>query len=93
VYIPSCDIDESVYTGDRVIVLPGAPGRVRADLTVQLPEPRDQITTKELPAFVQLRSEVSRLIRGQQAPAPCDPMTPGRTAPLRPASLGGFSGG
>jgi len=60
------DIDESVYTGDRVIVLTGAPGRFRADLTVQFPEPRDQIITKELPAFVQLRSEVSRLIRGQQ---------------------------
>jgi NitT/TauT family transport system ATP-binding protein len=64
------DIDESVYTGDRVIVLTGAPGRVRADLTVQLPEPRDQITTKELPAFIHLRTEVSRLIRGQQADTP-----------------------
>jgi NitT/TauT family transport system ATP-binding protein len=63
------DIDESVYTGDRVIVLTGAPGRVRADLTVQLPEPRDQITTKELPAFVHLRTEVGRLVRGQQPAA------------------------
>jgi NitT/TauT family transport system ATP-binding protein len=63
------DIDESVYTGDRVIVMTGGPGRIRADLTVQFPEPRDQITTKELPAFVQLRTEVSRLIRGQQATA------------------------
>jgi NitT/TauT family transport system ATP-binding protein len=36
---------------------------------VQFPEPRDQITTKELPAFVQLRTEVGRLIRGQQATA------------------------
>jgi NitT/TauT family transport system ATP-binding protein len=63
------DIDESVYTGDRVIVLTGAPGRVRADLTVQLPDPRDQISTKELPAFVQLRTEVGRLVRGKQATA------------------------
>jgi NitT/TauT family transport system ATP-binding protein len=63
------DIDESVYTGDRVIVLTGAPGRVRADLTVQLPEPRDQISTKELPAFVNLRTEVGRLVRGKQATA------------------------
>ena len=45
------DIDESVYTGDRVIVLTGGPERVRADLTVQFPEPRDQITTKELSAL------------------------------------------
>jgi NitT/TauT family transport system ATP-binding protein len=62
------DIDESVYVGDRVVVLTGAPGRVRADLPVGLPEQRDQITTKELPAFVQLRSEVGRLIRGQPLP-------------------------
>ena len=64
------DIDESVYTGDRVVVLTGAPGRVRADLAVQLPEPRDQITTKELPEFVHLRTEVGRLVRGQQAEGP-----------------------
>jgi NitT/TauT family transport system ATP-binding protein len=66
------DIDESVYTGDRVIVMTGGPGRVRADLAVQFLEPRDQITTKELPAFVQLRTEVSRLIRGQQGRHPGD---------------------
>jgi NitT/TauT family transport system ATP-binding protein len=58
------DIDESVYVGDRVIVLTPGPGRILADLTVALPAPRDQITTKELPEFVQLRTEVSRLIRG-----------------------------
>jgi NitT/TauT family transport system ATP-binding protein len=65
------DIDESVYASDRVIVLTGAPGRVRADLPVTLPEPRDQITTTELPEFVHLRTEVGRLIRGGlAAPAP-----------------------
>jgi NitT/TauT family transport system ATP-binding protein len=84
------DIDESVYTGDRVIVLTGAPGRVRADLTVQFPEPRDQITTKELPAFVQLRSEVSRLIRG--AAGHGGPVTHGG-GPVGRAGPAGFSGG
>ena len=63
------DIDESVYTGDRVIVMTGTPGRVSADLAVQLPQPRDQIATKELPAFVNLRAEVGRLVRGQRAAA------------------------
>jgi len=61
------DIDESVYVGDRVIVLTAGPGQVRADLPVSLPEPRDQITTKELPEFVRLRTEVSRLVRGRDA--------------------------
>jgi NitT/TauT family transport system ATP-binding protein len=61
------DIDESVYAGDRVVVLTPGPGRVRADLAVSLPEPRDQITTKELPEFVRLRTEVSRLVRSRDA--------------------------
>jgi NitT/TauT family transport system ATP-binding protein len=64
------DIDESVYVGDRVIVLSPGPGRVRADLPVSLPEPRDQITTKELPEFVRLRTEVSRLIRSRDTATP-----------------------
>ena len=62
------DIDESVYVGDRVIVLTPGPGRIRADLATNLPEPRDQITTKELPEFVHLRTEVSRLVRSRPAP-------------------------
>jgi NitT/TauT family transport system ATP-binding protein len=64
------DIDESVYTGDRVVVLTSGPGAgVRAELPVNLPSPRDQTGTKELPEFVHLRTEVSRLIRGRQAAA------------------------
>ena len=61
------DIDESVYVGDRVVVLTPAPGRVRADLAVDLPAPRDQISTRELPAFVHLRASVGRLVRDQDA--------------------------
>jgi NitT/TauT family transport system ATP-binding protein len=58
------DIDESVYVGDRVIVLTPGPGRVLADIRVDLPAPRDQIATKELREFARLRTEVSRLVRG-----------------------------
>ena len=63
------DIDESVYVGDRVVVLSGAPGAVRADLPVDLPGPREQIATRELPAFVHLRAEVGRLVRESGQPA------------------------
>jgi len=66
------DIDESVYVGDRVVVLTPGPGRIRADLPVDLPAPRDQIVTRELPAFVHLRAEVGRLVRGQAA-VPSEP--------------------
>jgi NitT/TauT family transport system ATP-binding protein len=60
------DIDESVYLGDRVIVLTPGPGHVRADLKVTLPAPRDQTETKEHPDFVHLRTEVSRLVRSRE---------------------------
>jgi NitT/TauT family transport system ATP-binding protein len=63
------DIDESVYTGDRVIVLTQGPGWVRAEVAVNLPAPRDQIITKELREFARLRAEVSRLVRGTRGPA------------------------
>ncbi|MFB4314588.1 ABC transporter ATP-binding protein [Actinomadura sp. 21ATH] len=58
------DIDESVYLGDRVVVLARNPGRVRAELPVGLPASRDQIETRGLPEFVRLRAEVGRLVRG-----------------------------
>ena len=65
------DIDESVYTGDRVVVLSRGPGRVVADVPVDLPSPRDQIATKELREFARLRAEVSRLVRASKMPEPC----------------------
>lgn len=57
------DIDESVYLADRVIVLSARPSTVEEELTVDLPRPRDQIATKRLQAFTDLRTEVVRTIR------------------------------
>jgi NitT/TauT family transport system ATP-binding protein len=57
------DIDESVYLGDRVLVLSAAPASIVADLPVGLPAERDQITTRESAEFVTLRGEVARLLR------------------------------
>jgi NitT/TauT family transport system ATP-binding protein len=62
------DIDESVYVGDRVVVLTRGPGRVRAEIPVSLPGPRDQIATKETREFARLRTEVSRLVRSDSEP-------------------------
>jgi len=61
------DIDESVYVGDRVLVMSRAPGRVIADLAVGLPAERDQVETRKLPLFVQLRAEVGQLVRDTAA--------------------------
>jgi len=60
------DIDESVYLSDRIVVLTHAPTVVKEVLPVELPSPRDQIATKELPEFTHLRAHVYRLIRREQ---------------------------
>jgi NitT/TauT family transport system ATP-binding protein len=65
------DIDEAVYLGDRIVALTPAPAVVQETLAVELPEPRDQVETKELPEFAHLRGHVWRSIkrRHEQLPA------------------------
>jgi len=57
------DIDESVYLADRVVVMAGSPTSVREQITVDLPNPRDQVNTKLLPRFSELRAHVMTLIQ------------------------------
>lgn len=62
------DIDEAVYMGDRVVVLSGAPAKVARDLRIDLPRDRDQVKTKLLPRFGELRAEVFQLIQNAKQP-------------------------
>jgi NitT/TauT family transport system ATP-binding protein len=62
------DIDESVYLADRIVVLTPSPTAVNTVLSVDLPRPRDQVGTRELPEFARLRSQVYKLIKGASAP-------------------------
>ena len=61
------DIDESVYLSDRIVVLSPSPTEVREILDVGLPQPRDQVETKELQEFAHLRAHVYRLIKRSAA--------------------------
>jgi NitT/TauT family transport system ATP-binding protein len=63
------DIDESVYLADRVVVLSHSPATVARDIPVDLPRPRDQLETKELPEYARLRTEVLRTIKEQRRSA------------------------
>jgi NitT/TauT family transport system ATP-binding protein len=58
------DIDESVYLGDRILVLSARPTVCREAVTVNLPRPRDQLATKETAEFARLRAHVYRSIKG-----------------------------
>ena len=57
------DIDESVYLGDRIVVLTPAPTTVQEVLDVDLPQPRDQVRTKEHAEFARLRARIYTLIK------------------------------
>lgn len=52
------DIDEAVYMSNRVIVLTRQPSVVLETLAVDLPWPRDQVDTKVLPEFGEIRAHV-----------------------------------
>ncbi len=52
------DIDESVYLAERVVILSSSPTVVIEDLTIDLPDERDQLTTRSDPRFVELRGHV-----------------------------------
>jgi len=57
------DIDESVYMSDRLVVLTSRPTTVQKELSVPLPYPRDQIETKQLHEFAELRASVHSYLR------------------------------
>ena len=48
------DVDEAIYMGTRVLVMDAHPGRVIADITIDLPFPRDRSSQK----FVEYRNDI-----------------------------------
>jgi ABC-type nitrate/sulfonate/bicarbonate transport system ATPase subunit len=49
------DVDEALLLADRVAVLTARPGRVRTELTVDLPRPRNRRELLTDPAFAELK--------------------------------------
>jgi len=52
------DIDEAVYLGQRVLVLSSSPTRILDDVSIDIPVPRSQATTRIDPQFATLRTRV-----------------------------------
>jgi NitT/TauT family transport system ATP-binding protein len=76
------DIDEAVYLGQRVVVLSSSPTVVQDDVTVDLPAERDQLETRALRRFAELRrhvyAEIRTAQRGAAAQRGDEPAPPGR---------------
>jgi NitT/TauT family transport system ATP-binding protein len=89
------NIEEAIQLADRVLVLDSNPGRIKAELTVTLPQPRD----RRSPEFEGLVDEVYGILTGQEAaPRRSDSTAAGTpsvddlTTPLPPASTGALGG-
>jgi len=56
------DIDEAIFMANRVAVMSARPGRIKADVDIDLPHPR-HYTMKTTPEFSQYKAELTEEIR------------------------------
>lgn len=57
------DIDESVYLGERVIILSSSPTVIQQDIKIDLPAERNQLETRSSTRFAELRHHVYEQIQ------------------------------
>jgi NitT/TauT family transport system ATP-binding protein len=93
VLIVTHNIEEAVQLADRILVLSSNPGRIRAELPVSLPRPRD----RHAPSFEALVDTVYDILTGREEAAASAVASAAVSAtpsdvPLPEVSAGGLSG-
>lgn len=58
------DVEEAVYVSDRVLVMTNRPGRIKADIEVDLPRPRSPEMLSD-PAFLEPKGRIFQSIRDE----------------------------
>jgi NitT/TauT family transport system ATP-binding protein len=58
-------IEEAVFLSDRVVALSGRPGRIVADLAIDIPRPRHWDAVAHDARFIAYRDELTRCIHGR----------------------------
>jgi NitT/TauT family transport system ATP-binding protein len=58
------DIDEAILLGDRVLVMTARPGRIKAEVAIDLARPRDPAIALE-PQFIALKRRIMELLRDE----------------------------
>lgn len=61
------DLDEAIYLSDRVLVLSGNPGCITLAVDTEIPRPRDQLATRELPRYLRVRHLLGQALRAGDA--------------------------
>lgn len=56
------DLEEAIYLGDRVISMESRPGRIGEVMEIDLPRPRNQLTTREDSRFLAYRHRLFNLL-------------------------------
>ncbi|GFH91345.1 aliphatic sulfonates import ATP-binding protein SsuB [Lachnospiraceae bacterium] len=51
------NIEEAVFLADRIVIMTNCPSRVKTEVRINLPRPRDYVSRQ----FLEYREEVSRL--------------------------------
>jgi NitT/TauT family transport system ATP-binding protein len=59
------DITEAIFLSDRVLVMSPRPGRIVADIRIDLPRPRE-LEIRDEPAFVEYQREIRKLFTSLQ---------------------------
>jgi NitT/TauT family transport system ATP-binding protein len=85
ILIVTHNIEEAVLLADRVLVLSSNPGRIRAELSVELPRPRD----RHAPRFEALVDTIYGILTGREQAA--SEAVAGQPADTRPASSAVFA--
>lgn len=85
-------IEEAVFMADRIVVMDKGPGRVAADLTVNLAHPRQ----RKAPGFLAVVDRVYGILAGQTQPEHMEhgaaPGEPGFTRRLPPITINDLAG-
>ena len=56
------DLEEAIYLGDRVVAMESRPGRIATEVAIDLPRPRNQLTTREDRRFLAYRHQLFNLL-------------------------------
>lgn len=64
------DLEEAIYLGDRVVVLGQSPATIITSIEIELPRPRNQLTTREDSRFLAYRHRLFEMLAHENPPQP-----------------------